>query len=291
MDIIHTVDAASWEGPFSEAERRSAITALESGMVVHFPALPFALSEEERALLSPALSDGRAKNISLDPSGKLKHTTAAGEAYTRLAAMMKRFARSTESLVGALFPDYRGRLERARTSFRPAEIEGRSTSPLHDDTRLHVDAFPTTPMHGRRILRVFSNIHPEGRARLWNVGEPFAAVARRFLPRLREPVPAKAWLLAVFGVTHGVRTPYDDIMLGLHDAAKLDMGYQERCLKSRIAFAPGTTWLCYTDQVMHAVLSGQHALEQTFHLGVEAMAAPDKAPIRVLEAMMRRTLA
>ena len=37
---------------------------------------------------------------------------------------------------------------------------GRRTSWRKDDTRLHVDAFPTRPMRGRRIMRLFSNVHP-----------------------------------------------------------------------------------------------------------------------------------
>ena len=151
MDIIHTIETGSWDGPFSDQEIQSAIAALEDGKVIHLPHLAFALGAEEQALLSPELSDGRAKNVSLDPSGKLKNTSATGEAAAHLAAMMARYAQSSESLVSALFPDYRGRLERARTSYRPSEIEGRRYSALQDDTRLHVDAFPTTPMRGRRI--------------------------------------------------------------------------------------------------------------------------------------------
>jgi hypothetical protein len=42
---------------------------------------------------------------------------------------------------------------------------------------------------------------------------------------------------------------------------------------------------------MHAALSGQFVLEQTFHLDVEAMAEPWRAPIRVLESMTGRALA
>ena len=36
-------------------------------------------------------------------------------------------------------------------------------------------------MHGTRLLRVFCNINPDGKPRLWRVGEPFAAHARRYL--------------------------------------------------------------------------------------------------------------
>jgi hypothetical protein len=42
---------------------------------------------------------------------------------------------------------------------------------------------------------------------------------------------------------------------------------------------------------LHAALSGHCALEQTFHLPVDAMADPAKAPLRVLERLTGRALA
>ncbi len=42
---------------------------------------------------------------------------------------------------------------------------------------------------------------------------------------------------------------------------------------------------------MHAVMSGQHAFEQTFHLPVSAQRWPETAPIYVLERLAGRTLA
>jgi len=42
--------------------------------------------------------------------------------------------------------------------------------------------------------------------------------------------------------------------------------------------------------VEHAVLAGQHLLEQTFFLPVIAMHAEGKAPLRVLERMRHRAL-
>ena len=56
------------------------------------------------------------------------------------------------------------------------------------------------------------------------------------------------------------------------------------------AFPAGCTWLCYTDQVMHAALSGQYVLEQTFHLDLEAMTYPARSPFNVLERMTGRAL-
>jgi hypothetical protein len=80
-------------------------------------------------------------------------------------------------------------------------------------------------------------------------------------------------------------------MLGLHDRAKLDLDYQRATPKAEIRFPPGTTWLCYTDQVMHAAISGQFVLEQTFHLDLEAMVYPERAPFTVLERMTGQALA
>ena len=124
MDALQTLNVTSWQGPFGEAERRDAIAALESGHVLFFPQLPFVLREEERPLLTPELSSGRAKNISLDPSGKLKHESGSAEERALLQGMMERFATGAASLVSGLFPDYAEKLERARTSYRPVRDRG-----------------------------------------------------------------------------------------------------------------------------------------------------------------------
>ena len=83
---------------------------------------------------------------------------------------------------------------------------------------------------------------------------------------------------------------FDNLMLGLHDNAKLDEPYQKQCPQIEVPFAPGTTWMCFTDQVMHAALAGQYVLEQTFHLDADAMARPELSPLKVLERMKGRAL-
>ena len=204
---------------------------------------------------------------------------------------MERFSRSALSLVKDLLPSYAPHLSLGRTSFRPAEIEGRVASPRHDDSRLHVDAFPSRPVQGRRILRVFTNVADDGAARRWRVGEPFANFAQKFAPRVKSPWPGAPAALRLLGITKSRRSAYDHYMLALHDLAKLDDVYQASSPKTDVDFAPGTTWLCFTDQVLHAALSGHAALEQTFYLPVEAMRAPSTAPLRVLEALAGRALA
>ena len=57
-----------------------------------------------------------------------------------------------------------------------------------------------------------------------------------------------------------------------------------------VEFAPGTTWVCYSDQLPHAAMGGQHMLEQTFYLEVEHLQQPDTSPLRTLERLLGRSL-
>lgn len=290
MQPIVEFDLERWAGPYEDAVRSSAQDALESGKVLYFPKLPFLLAADEAGLLTEALSNGRAKNISRDPDGRIQGDTASSEESARLSTMMARFAAQSRELVLGLFPGFGAGIEQARTSYRPVEIAGRSYSPRNDDKRLHVDAFPSRPQRGRRILRLFSNIHPLGGARVWHVGEPFEDVARRYRTRARKPLPFEPWLFEALHVTRGRRSDYDYLMLGLHDGAKLDGHYQKNCPQREFAFPAGTTWLCFTDQTMHAALSGQFCLEQTFHLPLEALHFPERSPLRILERLTGRAL-
>jgi hypothetical protein len=280
-----------WSGPFSAELRDRAVDALEDGLVIYLPRLPFRLEEHERCLLAPGVADGKAKNISLDPATGLVKGVATDADRGALQTMLERFASQATQLVSNLFPAYVSGLERARTSYRPVEITGRSYSPLKDDKLLHVDAFPSTPTHGRRIMRLFTNIAPEGQARIWRVGEPFQDFARKFLPSLPRPNPLSAWFFAAIGATKSRRSPYDQLMLALHDGAKRDAAYQKGSPQVEIGFPPGTTWLCYTDQVLHAALAGQFALEQTFHIELASMVDATRSPLRVLESLAGRPLA
>lgn len=290
MNVLYPIEIANWDGPFPAQEQTRACDALEGGKILFFPKLGFVLEESERQLLTPEVSDGKAKNVSLKPSGGIRGTSCTGVQAHLLEQMMRRFAATAMHFVGQLIPSYAGRLERAPTSYRPVEIAGRSASPIYDDTRLHVDAFPSRPMRGLRILRLFTNINPAGTPRVWHVGEPFEDMARRFLPVAHEGSRLYASLLAAFGITKGKRSAYDGLMLGLHDGAKLDTDYQRNSPQVEIPFPAGSTWICYTDQVMHAALAGQFVLEQTFHMEVDAMDAPERSPLRVLERLRGHTL-
>jgi 3-deoxy-D-manno-oct-2-ulosonic acid (Kdo) hydroxylase len=264
---------------------------LERGKVVYFPGLSFVVGENWHSLLYSPVADHKAKNISYNPtSGALKGTMVPERERLHLQTMMAAFSTTVAQFVSALLPSYAGAIERARTSYRPVEIAGREYSRLKDDRLLHIDAFPSTPTRGRRILRVFTNIDPSGKPRMWRIGEPFERHATRFLPSLRRPAAPVAWLLAAVGATRDRRTAYDQLMLGLHNIAKRDAAFQKTAAYEEIEFPAGSSWMCFTDQVLHAAIAGQHALEQTFYLDVDAMAEPERSPLRTLERMTRRPL-
>jgi 3-deoxy-D-manno-oct-2-ulosonic acid (Kdo) hydroxylase len=290
---ITTVEAlayASWQPAVSAQETEALARVLEAGGVLTLPRLAFAFEEGERRFLDSRWSDGRAKNISLDGTA-IKGASGTAQDKAALARMIGRFAASASGLVAALFPRYAPYQKRARTSYRPQPATGRRVSWRKDDSRLHIDAFPSRPNRGERILRVFCNVNPRGEDRVWRVGESFDAMAAHFLPRIRAQRPGEAALLSALWVTKGRRTPYDHLMLGLHDRAKADLAYQRDCPQREVRFAPGTTWICFSDQVMHAASGGQFMLEQTTHLPLSALYTPERSPLAVLERLTGRALA
>ena len=291
-DVLVTLPFTRWDPAPGPQQAARTTASLERGQILFLPQLAFELTPDERRFLAPQWLAGAAKNISYDPrTAEIRHTSAIDGDRAALAALMARYAQQARALLLALCPHYAAALEYGLTSFRPAAIEGRASSARKDDTRVHIDAFASRPNRGRRILRVFSNINPRGEPRVWNVGEPFEEVALRFRDGIAPQWPGSAWLLAALGITRGRRSAYDHVMLGLHDRAKLDTEYQRDTAKQRIEFPPASTWVVYTDHVMHAALSGQFVCEQTFGLPVAAMQEESYAPLRVLERLWRRQLA
>jgi 3-deoxy-D-manno-oct-2-ulosonic acid (Kdo) hydroxylase len=290
MSDIFTVHHASWTPSPSPEDTRNAVAALERGDVLFVPRLSFAIEASEARLLSPGVL-ASSKNASFDPSSRrVGGTRLVGEELERLRRMMIRFSDAASVLVDQLLPRYRRQVVRARSSFRPAEIAGRVTSWRKDDTRLHVDSFPASPVQGRRILRVFTNVNPAGRPRSWRVGGDFEEIALRFADSISSPWPVTAMVLRAMRITKSTRSPYDALMLKLHDRMKSDADYQASSPQTAFDFPSGTTWMAFTDQVSHAAMAGQYQLEQTFLLPVDGMVDENRSPLRILERLKRRKL-
>jgi hypothetical protein len=292
MANLYTLTADDWNVTFASDTQKQATDALENGQIIFFQQLPFRLLAEEKLFLSPQYIDKTAKNISYQPDkGRLwgvKDLT--DQQRLQLKCMLDRYARYTKRLIHNLFPHYIKDLDIARTSFRPVEVSGRITSYRKDDKRLHVDAFPSAPNQGKRIIRVFCNINPNHQHRVWRVGEPFAKVVDRFIEHIPKPVPGAAHFLRLLRITKSFRTAYDHYMLQLHDRMKQDEQYQQQALHEEISFPEGSTWIVQTDQVSHAALKGQYVLEQTFYLPVQAMLDPQRSPLHILQKKLNCSL-
>jgi hypothetical protein len=272
------------------------VRALESGQVLFFPAPPIELPDSDRDfLLAQRRGDSAVhKNVSYRPATNvLRGWSGDRETRERLCNVLGAFSARARAFVCAFLPAYAAGLQMDYTSFRPLEEEGRQL-PLHKrNDLLHVDAFPSRPTRGGRILRFFVNLHPE-KMRVWNVGQPFDILAQQFaadagLEKIAGNKGGSIWRWLAVGRAR--YSAYDRFMLHFHDYLKENSAYQTSGEKTRLEFPPGSAWLAYTDGVPHAVLSGQHAIEQTFIIPPASLVAPEHAPIRVLESLAGHPLA
>jgi len=288
---LHTINVDDLNS-LSIDDKKLALASLELGKVIYLPSYPFHLQSVEKAeLLSDKILDGKHKNVSFDYRTQRLggfHSTNDHLA-NRLQPFMLRYAEFAKQLIDSILPQYQDSLLWGRTSYRPAEIKGRVSSKRKDDTRLHVDSFPATPVDGKRILRVFSNVNPSNEPRVWHLGEPFTQVLQRFATEIPTYSSTRAKLLHLIKATKTLRSAYDHYQLNLHDKMKLSDNYQQSIKKQRVDFPAQSTWIVFTDQVSHAALSGQFLLEQTFYLPIEAMANPEHSPLKQWEKVLEKS--
>jgi hypothetical protein len=297
-----------WSAGTIPAERASQYCAkLEQGNVVLFDAIPFDLPESDRTfLLSQKQSGFKAhKNVSYRPGQDLVRGAAEEDRQEsrRLHELMRNYSNQVAQFLSRFLVPYAPHCSLDFATWRPLEEKNRDL-PLHKrNDLLHVDAFPSRPTHGNRILRCFTNINPD-RSRVWAITAGFEALAERFaldagLDRIARQAGSPLGilkrgvgpLLKAVGVRGADRSPYDAFMLRFHDYLKESADYQQKWEKFTIEFPPFSTWMVFTDSVPHAAISGQYALEQTFIIPLKAMVEPQKSPLRVLEALCGQPLA
>ncbi len=289
-----------WNDPARSDElSRKYCEALEDGDIVVFNSTPFDFSKDDRDFLLSQKQSGLKvhKNVSYRPSQDLLRGDACEtpEENQRLHDIMRRYSKEVTRFLTQFLAPYAPHWTLDFASYRPLEEKGRDL-PLHKRNDLmHVDAFPSRPTHGGRILRVFTNINPT-RPRVWETTDKFPALVKTFaddagLPTFaRESGSAGEKLRKAFapvfravGVKGLDRSAYDRFMLRFHDYLKENTDYQTNWPKIRMEFPPGSTWMVYTDQVPHAAMSGQFMTEQTYIIPLKAMVTPDRSPLRVLE--------
>lgn len=284
-----------------EARARAYCELLESGQILFFRELPFHLPLEDREfLLTQKWTELRLhKNVSYRPAEDLLRGFS-GDAGTvnRVHTIMRNYSAQVIEFLTKFLSPYAGKWILDFASFRPMEEEGRDL-PLHKrNDLLHVDAFPSRPTRGGRILRVFTNLNTTS-PRVWHTTEGFEVLARLYAERagLRQIAEHDSfWSRTVqrwaarLGFPGMGRTAYDMFMLKFHDYLKENAEFQANSPKVRLEFPPLATWIVFTDSVAHAVMSGQYAIEQTFLVPAEALVSPEHAPFRVLESIVSREL-
>jgi hypothetical protein len=273
------------EDPFANAR------ALENGNILVFPKIPFPFPQEEiDFLLKQRQSGGKGhKNIAYKPNiDKLSNHDGNEE---RLKTILRNYSERTTQFLTEILKPYSKEWKIDYTSFRPFQEKGRDLRLRARNDLLHVDAFPTRPLHGDRILRFFTNINPT-ESRNWITSEPFEELVKKvpfpkpvgysLLKRLERKMKL---FMRSSGLPVTLRSPYDSFMLKMHNYLKENEEFQKNCHKDSWAFPPNSCWAVFTDQVSHAALSGQYALEQTFLIPVPALLFPEKSPLRILERL------
>jgi hypothetical protein len=276
---------------------------LERGEVIDFPICPFPLPEGDdlRFLLEQRLATGflhRHKDISYDPrtgriGGFRRESTAQAE---RLRDVLARFSAVATGWLARHLPHYTRAWKLDRATLRTEEEATRQLRHIARNDLLHVDAFPTRPTHGWRILRLFVNIHPS-EPRVWVTSDTFERLLSRHgaaagLPQERGPRSVERGPQSLGSALRALRSAlsvgsnrsaYDAFMLRMHNHLKRNDGFQEKTPKRFWSFPPGSAWLAMTDTLSHAEMRGRFALEHSYFVAPEVLFLPAESPAALLE--------
>jgi hypothetical protein len=266
---------------------------LERGEVVVFSASPFEIPTGADAdfLRAQSLASRAHKNISYDPvtgrsAGFARRSRAQAQRLTRV---LSEFAQHATHWLAGLLPRYAVAWKLDRVSYRPLEESTRRLRWKARNDLLHVDAFPSRPSHGCRILRLFVNLNLT-EPRIWATSYCFGELLSRYgsaagLPDRRPAIVGqfKKSMLRIFNPKSQERSEYDQFMLRFHDYLKANSAFQEREPKCVWKFPPGSVWLAMTDTCSHSVLSGRYALEHSYFIAPESQALPEESPAALLE--------
>jgi 3-deoxy-D-manno-oct-2-ulosonic acid (Kdo) hydroxylase len=267
---------------------------LERGEVLFYPVSPFPIPDTgERTFLAQQQLAGKVhKNISFDPlTGKMNGFLRQSDDNTqRLHKVLSSFSNSVTQWLSEQFPSYARHWELDRVSYRPLEEATRNLRLRARNDLLHVDAFPTRPTNGWRILRVFVNVNLT-EPRVWVTSDPFGRLLERYGKEAGLPTRGFTMSKAIqmlrdvpqlFRPGRRPRSEYDAFMLRFHHFLKANEQFQEHCVKRVWSFPASSVWLAMTDTASHAVLRGRFALEHSFFISPGSLALPEESPPALL---------
>lgn len=266
---------------------------LERGEVLYYPVCPFPLPEgaDRDFLLEQRLAGGPHKNVSYDPSQdkakgfRVVNRTQAGRFHNLLAD----FSRVATAWLSSILPRYAHSWHLDRVSYRPEEEATRRLRLTARNDLLHVDAFPSRPTNGARILRLFVNVNPN-EPRVWVTSDSFAQLLSRYGDQVKLPrtdsLGWKQWfnrkVLGFFQPQRRQVSVYDEFMFRFHNFLKSNDEFQEQCFKRYWSFPPNSVWIMMGDATSHAVLRGRYALEHSYFVPAECLALPMESPAALL---------
>src|SRR5262249_31348341 len=153
--------------------------------------------------------------------GFARTSTAQAE---RLRQLLATFARHATRWLADTLPRYASAWRLDRVSFRPEEEATRRLRLKARNDLLHVDAFPSRPTNGYRILRLFVNVNLT-EPRIWVTSDPFGKLLERFAAQVGLPTgQPRNWtsrirrqVLQLLRPGRPQRSVYDAFMLRFHD--------------------------------------------------------------------------
>jgi hypothetical protein len=256
------------------------------------------LTERERAIITDAQvmfrgneekcrRNGR-PTLTFDmASDRLLFTTIRSPERREIEAMLRRYSVWSRELLQEIVPEFAQTCEQNRIIYRPVE---RSRT-----QGLHIDTTYLYPTQGRSKLRIFCNIDPKGRPRVWEIGQRFETFVQRYLPSVRVE---RSWFetaidrsASLVGIVKGQRTGFDHVLEKIRELAKKDRDFQKTSPRRIVSFPPGSAWVALTDIVLHGGVSGQHALDQVFFLPPKVMLNPSRSALGILERLSGHSLA
>ena len=276
--------------------------SLEQGNIVYFPECPIPLASQDDLDFMrdrmPALL--KLKNISYHPeSDKVYGIEGERGEVERARLILSEHKKQVEAFLDKIAPHFTREWLVGTSTYRPLEEKGRNLSAHASNELVHVDAGAYGATHGDRVFRFFVNVNGDGKDRVWASKGPFHEIYRRHgaAAGIAKPTIQESWLnrFRTWFVTQLGRlnpvlktaldsSPYDRAMRKMHNYMKDTPEFQADMQgHEEFSFPAGSAWMCFTDGVSHACLSGQHSFIDTYVVRLRNCRVPDAAPYNILQ--------